>query len=66
MQRATTTHSDPQQSHRKLTSVTILVKFELIEFFLYTLCFIYNKIIISSFYGHLFLFFNALLFSFVK
>ena len=31
-----------------------------------TLCFFYDKIIISCFYGLLFLIFNALLFSFVK
>ena len=33
---------------------------------MYTKCFIYNKIIISCFYGLLFLIFNVLIFTFVK
>ena len=58
-QRATKSHKEPQRAPRKLPNITILAKFELIEFSLYTLCFVYNKTIISCFYGLLFLFFQC-------
>ena len=51
-----TSHNDLQQQTPKIVSYN----------FMDTLCFIYNKIRISCFYGLLFLIFNALLFSFVK
>ena len=50
LQRAATSHSDPQRPLQKSHSVTILVKFEL-SFSLYTLYFIYNNKVIICFCG---------------
>ena len=68
-QRNTTSHNQPQRattSHnvsQRLTTTTLkIAQFNFMD----TLCVIHNKIIISCFYGFLFLIFNALLFSFVK
>ena len=61
-QRATTTHND--HSKNRLLQLFSLSLNQLN--FSCILCFIYNKIIISCFHRLLFLFFNAILFSFVK
>ena len=65
-QRPTTSQNDPQ---RLTTTTPKIAQYN----FMYTLCFIYNEIIIiiiiiiiSCFHGLLFLIFNTLLFSFVK
>ena len=68
-QRARTTYDDPQRpttSHNKLQRFTTTTQKIAQYNFMYTLCFIYKKIIISCFYGLLFLILSALLFSFVN
>ena len=74
MQRAATSHNEPQppkMSHNKSQPPTTSHELQkpprkLFSMTLWTLCFIYDKMIIGYFYGLLFLIFNALLFSFVK
>ena len=55
-QRPTTTHTEPQRPPRESPSITVQVKFKLIEFLLYALCFIYNKIIINKLFLWVFIF----------